>query len=77
MPGDIIDVPSAEDIKATWGKQYQSLVNVISVMRFQADTHTHTHTRDESTETDTSGQKRKAGGLDVVKTSLAQVKLLA
>ena len=41
--------------------------------------HTHTHTRDESTETETaaSGQKRKAGGLDVVKTSLTQLKLLA
>ena len=41
------------------------------------DAHPHTHTRDESTETAASGQKRKAGGLDAVKTSLAQLKLLA
>ena len=37
----------------------------------------NTMTREESTETATSGQKRKAGGLDVVKTSLTQLKLLA
>lgn len=79
-PGDIIDVPSAEDVKARWDRQHQRLVNVISVMiSFRADAHTHTHTRDESTETETaaSGQKRKAGELDAVKTSLAQLKLLA
>ena len=80
-PGDIIDVPSVADIKAIWEEQYESLVNAISVMTtFQADAHdahTHTHARDESTETAASGQKRKAGGLDVVKTSLVQLKLLA
>ena len=80
-PGDIIDVPSIVDIKAIWEEQYESLVNAISVMTtFQADAHdahTHTHARDESTETAASGQKRKAGGLDAVKTSLAQLKLLA
>ena len=80
-PGDIIDVPSAADIKAIWGTQHESLVNAISVMTtFQADAHDahpHTHARDESTETAASGQKRKAGGLDAVKTSLAQLKLLA
>ena len=80
-PGDIIDVPSVADIKAIWEKQHENLVNAISVMTtFQADAHdahTHTHARDESTETAASGQKRKAGGLDVVKTSLVQLKLLA
>ncbi len=77
VPGDIIDVPSAEVIKARWGREHQSLENVISMMTtFQADAHTHAHAREESTETATSGQKRKAGGLDVVKTSLAQLQLL-
>ena len=80
-PGDIIDVPSVADIKAIWEKQHENLVNAISVMTtFQADAHDahpHTHARDESTEAAASGQKRKAGGLDVVKTSLAQLKLLA
>ena len=61
-PGDIIDVPSAEDVKAIWEKQHQRLVNVISVMRsFQADAHPHTHTHDESTETETAASGQRGG----------------